>query len=263
MTTTNADRTVAVFAATGAIGRASAHELARQGAHVWVSGRDEARTRAVADEIAQEGGKATARTVDATDAGSVDAHLDEVLATDGQLHAVFNAIGDRPQAYGYPAASSDQPLADFMRPIEQVVGSQFLTSRAGAARMGERGGGSVVLLSATLTGMAAAFMAGISAACGAVEATARALAGEFGPAGVRVNTARASAMPETRTILETGAGIARLAGLDPSEGGPTPTPLGRPVTLDDTARTIAFLASPASDGITAQVLTVCAGQFPS
>jgi 3-oxoacyl-[acyl-carrier protein] reductase len=65
--------------------------------------------------------------------------------------------------------------------------------------------GAIVTLSATLSGMTAANMAGISATCGAIEAMTRSLAGEFGRAGVRVNCVRGSAMPETRTIQETMA----------------------------------------------------------
>lgn len=83
------------------------------------------------------------------------------------------------------------------------------------------------------------------------------LAGEFGPAGVRVNCVRGSGMPETRTIQETGAGVAAL-GRPPSMSLP---PLGRPITVADTASTAAFLASDLASGMTAQIVTVCAGAF--
>lgn len=262
MTTTNADRTVAVFAATGAIGRAAAHELARQGAHVWVSGRDAGRTEDVATEIAEAGGKATPRPVDATDAGAINAHLDEVLATDGQLHAVVNAIGDRPEAYRYPAPSDELALDDFLLPIREVAGSQFLTGRSAATRMAAHGGGSVVMLSAVLSATTAGYLASITAACGAVEAMARSLAGEYGSGGVRVNTVRANGMPDTRTIRETMAALGRLHGVDLGDGHQgQQTALGRPLTLDDTARSIAWLASPASDGVAAQTINVCTGQY--
>jgi 3-oxoacyl-[acyl-carrier protein] reductase len=117
--------------------------------------------------------------------------------------------------------------------------------------------GSIVMLSATLSGMTAQHMAGISAACGAVESLTRALAGDFGPAGIRVNCVRASAMPETRTIQETSAGVIAL-GSPPQMAIP---PLGRPITVTETANAVAFLASDAASGITGQIVTVCVGAF--
>jgi 3-oxoacyl-[acyl-carrier protein] reductase len=75
---------------------------------------------------------------------------------------------------------------------------------------------------------------------------------------VRVNCVRGSAMPETRTIQETGAGQAKLRGAPPSF--PVP-PLGRPITVAETANAAVFLASDASSGMTGQTVTVCAGQF--
>lgn len=106
--------------------------------------------------------------------------------------------------------------------------------------------------------MTAANMAGISAACGAVEAMTRALAGEFGPHGVRVNCVRGSGMPETRTIQETFAGQIALTGEPPKMALP---PLGRPISVAETVSTAAFLASDAASGMTGQVVTVCAGAF--
>ncbi|NDJ60854.1 MAG: SDR family oxidoreductase, partial [Chloroflexi bacterium] len=103
-----------------------------------------------------------------------------------------------------------------------------------------------------------AHMAGITAACGAVEALARSLAGEFGPAGVRVNVVRGSGMPETRTIQETTAGQIDISGQPPQMSLP---PLGRPITVAETAATAAFLMSDEASGMTGQVVTVCAGSF--
>jgi 3-oxoacyl-[acyl-carrier protein] reductase len=148
-------------------------------------------------------------------------------------------------------------LEDFSYPIRYVAGSQFLTARAAARHMKTSGHGAIVTLSATLSGMTATHMSGISAACGAVEAMTRALAGEFGPFGVRVNAVRASAMPETRTIQQTSAGLAGF-GLGPEF---VPPPLRRPITLEETAKTAAFLASDHASGVTGQVVTVCAGAF--
>lgn len=247
-----------IFAATGAIGSEVARTFARSGAHVSISGRSASALERLAGEIRAAGGTASAAVVDATDPAAVQAYVDAVVRELGRIDATFNAIGLPPSELGYPALSTEQPLDDFFRPLHTILGSTFLTSRAVGAQMVRQGSGAIVTLSATLSVWTGAYMAGISATCAAIEGLTRSLAGEFGPAGVRVNCVRGNAMVETRTIAETGAGLVRL-GYQPSM---SPTLLGRPITIGETAATAAFLASDAASGITAQVLTVAAGAFP-
>lgn len=249
---------ILVFAASGAIAEQVARTCAAHDATVWVSARRGDAAEKLAAAIAESGGTAHAAEVDAMDAAAVDAYVADVAARAGRVDAVFNGIGARPVDLHYPARIDDLDLDGFLAPLRMIVGSQFLTSRAAGLIMAEQGHGAVVTLSATLSGMTAAYMANITAAFGAVEAVTRSLAGELGPRGVRVNCVRASAMPETRTIAETGAGQAAITGAAPDFGVP---PLGRPITVAETAATVAFLASDLASGTTGQVLTVCAGQF--
>ncbi len=108
------------------------------------------------------------------------------------------------------------------------------------------------------------FMAGITAACGATEAMTRSLAAELGPYGVRVNCVRAGGMPFTRTIRETVAAIARTTGVAANDPGSSPAnALNRPLTVDETAAMVAFVASDLASGVTGQVLNVCAGSVVS
>lgn len=250
-------KNVLIFAATGAIAGRVARAAADRGATVWASGRDK-------DALAEltrpgtGGGRIETAVVDAGDTAQVEDYVADVARTAGTVDAVFNGIGGRPRDLGYPERLEELGVEQFMLPLQVILASQYLTSRTAGLRMAEQGAGAVVTLSATLTGMAAAHMAGITAACGAVEAMTRSLAGELGPRGVRVNCVRATAMPETRTIQETGAGQARITGGPPSFDLP---PLGRPVTVDETVSTALFLASDAASGMTGQVVTVCAGQF--
>jgi len=253
------DKHVLVFAATGAIAGGAARTFAREGATVWLSGRNQAALETLMQDIQAEGGVAHAHVVDATDEDAVSAYVSAVAGQVGNIHGVFNGIGGHPVDLFYPELSSTQPLSRFMVPLERVVGSQFLTARTVAAQMATQGtGGAVVILSATLSGMTATNMAGISAACGAVEALTRALAGEYGAAGVRVNCVRGAGMPETRTIQETVGGQIALTGKPPAMTMP---PLGRPITVQETVNTAAFLMSDLASGMTGQVVTVCAGAF--
>ena len=252
-------KTALVFAATGAVSAGVARALAQDGAHVHLSARRSEPLRSLAAEIEQLGGKASVAIVDATDEAAVRVYVDGVAKNSGGVDIVFNGIGGRPGELGYPAHAAKMTLAEFMIPLQRIVGSQFLTAREAARHMSRQRSGAIVLLSATLSGGAFSLMSGISAACGAVDALTRALAGEYGGFGVRVNCVRGSAMPETTTIQDTFAGRAALLG--DAAGGSGGTLLGRPVTVAETAAAARYLASEAASGITGQVLTVCAGQF--
>jgi 3-oxoacyl-[acyl-carrier protein] reductase len=251
-----------VFAATGAIGSGVARKFAEEGATVWLSGRDSARLETLADEIRAKGGTAHTHVVDATDPVAVKEYFAQVAESGASIDIVFNGIGLPPAQLGYPERSTELEFDMFMKPLEIILGSTFLTARTAGEYMARQRKGAIVTLSATLSGMTAPNMANITATCGAIEALTRSLAGEFGPSGVRVNCVRGSAMPETRTIQETGAGQGRLAGVAPELAmSMSLPPLGRPITVAETAATAAFLASPAASGMTGQVVTVCAGAF--
>lgn len=249
------NKNILVFAATGAIAGGAARKFAKEGANVWISGCDFERLEKIADEIRAEGGQAISHVVDATNPEAVAEYVSKVAEQTNTIHGVFNGIGGHPNTLGYPEVSATTTLDNFMLPFERIVASQFLTARETAKYMKE--GGSIVMLSASLSVMTAPFMAGISAAQGAIESLTRSLAGEYGGQDICVNCVRSSAMPETRTIQETGAGYAQL-GLNTPMSLP---PLGRPISVDDTVSTATYLISDLASGVTGQVVTVCAGAF--
>ncbi len=248
-------KNILVFAATGAIAGQAAEKFAAEGAHVWISGPDEARLQGLAERIRQQGGSVHCKPVDATHPDQVAAYVAQVADEAGTIDGVFNGIGGRPESLGYPAVSAEQSLADFLIPFNIIVASQFLTAREAAKHM--QPGSAIVFLSASLSRMTQPYMAGISAAQGAIESLTRALAGEYGPQGIRVNCVRGSGMPETQTIQETAMGYAAL-GLTIDMKMP---PLGRPISVADTVNTATYLLSDLSSGVTGQVVDVSAGAF--
>jgi NAD(P)-dependent dehydrogenase (short-subunit alcohol dehydrogenase family) len=254
------DKTAVVFAATGAIGSAVARRFCAEGARVRMTGRDPAALRRLATEIGADW-----RQVDATDESEVQAYCESLAAAGEAPDIVFNAIGVRAVEAGFATPSAAIARDKFLLPIDTIVWSQFLTARAAAPLMAQKGLGAVVMLSASLSGQFIPFMSGITATCGAIEALTRTLAAEYGPSGIRVNCVRAGGMPETRTIRETLANLAKTRGIAAEEAGqPTVSNvLGRPVRVEETAQTIAFLASDLASGIAGQVINVCAGALVS
>ncbi|MEZ5449988.1 MAG: SDR family NAD(P)-dependent oxidoreductase [Thiolinea sp.] len=72
------------------IGRALAQGLAAHGAHVIVNGRNADRAQQVADEIRQQGGQASMKSFDVTDAAAVNQAIAE-LKRNSRLILVNNA----------------------------------------------------------------------------------------------------------------------------------------------------------------------------
>lgn len=249
---------VVIFAAYGAISSEVARQAAKAGAHVFLSGRDRVQIEALANSIREKGGRADTDMVDAMESEAVAPYL-QTIARDGGIDAVFNGIGLRAEAGAYGTPAPSLSVEKFLLPLQVHAGSTHLTSALAGQLMSRQGGGSIVTLSASLSGAAVPFMAGITAACGAIEALTRSLAGEFGRTGLRVNCVRATAMPATRTIQETNARYYETLGVPVPSESPAENLLRRHITVADTAGAVVFLMSDGASGITGQVLNVCGG----
>jgi NADP-dependent 3-hydroxy acid dehydrogenase YdfG len=79
------DKVAVIYGAGGAVGGAVARAFAREGARVFLSGRNLGSVEAVAREIAAAGGSAEAAQVDALDERAVDDHTADVVAKAGGL----------------------------------------------------------------------------------------------------------------------------------------------------------------------------------
>jgi NAD(P)-dependent dehydrogenase (short-subunit alcohol dehydrogenase family) len=257
------DKTAVVYAAGGAIGAAVARAFAREGARVFLTGRDPARVDAVAKEIAADGGVAQTARVDALDGNEVEAHLADVVSRTGRVDVSFNAIGPGPAPSRTPltALASD----DFVRPIDLYTRSNFITATAAARLMTGQGSGVIVTLTALPGRMPSRLIGGAAAAWAAVEAFSRGLALEVGPAGVRVVCLRSHAIPETPVIAANFASAGSALGLAPAEFQARleqGTMLGRLPTLAEVAGTAAFVASDRAGAITGAVVNLSAGAYP-
>ena len=111
----------------GAIGGAVARTFAREGAHVFLAGRTQARLDAVAADIRAAGGRAEVARLDALDETAVDRHADAVAAQAGRIDIALNAVGFV-HVQGTPFA--ELSLDDFMHPV--AADTCLASDRAGA-----------------------------------------------------------------------------------------------------------------------------------
>jgi NADP-dependent 3-hydroxy acid dehydrogenase YdfG len=79
------DKVAVIYGAAGAIGGAVARAFAREGATLFLTGRQLAPVEEVTKEIAAAGGSAQAAQLDALDEHAIDQHLQSVTDTAGHL----------------------------------------------------------------------------------------------------------------------------------------------------------------------------------
>ncbi|NMO88476.1 SDR family NAD(P)-dependent oxidoreductase [Actinomycetospora sp. TBRC 11914] len=247
MTSLLEGRSALVTGSTSNIGRAIATALAAEGAHVVVSGRDEARGADTVAAIRAAGGEAdfVAARLDGTAAAS---HALARAASDvaGPLDVLVNNAGI------YPAAttlSADDDLADRLWAVN--VKAPFFLVQAVVPGMVERGSGVVVNLGSWGARLGLPVGSLYASTKGALETLTRAWAAEFGPRGVRVNAV--------------SPGVIRPPGLDPSvefrgEGLMVGTPAGRAGDPSAIGAAVVYLASDAAAFTHGTVLDVDGGR---
>jgi NADP-dependent 3-hydroxy acid dehydrogenase YdfG len=91
-------KVVVITGASSGLGEATARYLAERGATVVLGARRAERLRALADEIAGTGGKATALVTDVTDAAQVQALVDTAVAQYGRVDVILNNAGVMPHS---------------------------------------------------------------------------------------------------------------------------------------------------------------------
>jgi 3-oxoacyl-[acyl-carrier protein] reductase len=238
-----------VTGASRGIGAATARLLAENGMAVAVNYvRDQAAAAAVAEGIAADGGAALAVRADVTDTAAVRFMAERVEAELGPIDVlVCNAAGVSDPAFG--ALLDLAPDA-----AETVVLAQLkavLTpARAVLPSMVARGHGSLVVVSSQLARSPKPGFSALSIANGAIEAAARAMAAEFGPHGIRVNT------------VAPGPTLTDATAWAPDEvrrGWAERAPLRRNALAGDVAGPIAFLANDSARFITGAHLTADGG----
>jgi NAD(P)-dependent dehydrogenase (short-subunit alcohol dehydrogenase family) len=225
-----ADRTAIITGSTSGIGAAIATTLAREGAHVVVSGRDEARGRAVLDTIRGLGGRAD---FVGADLGGSYAQLRSfadaaTAALGGRVDILVNNAGI------YPATLTEDLADDDLDAMLAVnVRAPHVLVAAIAPAMAERGRGAIVNIGSWMASVGSPFAAMYTATKAADEQLTRSWAAEYGPRGVRVNTVAPGA------TLTPGNEAAR-AVLDAMTAQ---TPAGVVVQPDDIADGVLYLAS--------------------
>lgn len=212
------NKTAIIYAAGGAIGGAVARAFAREGARLFLTGRDVAKLEAIADEIVAGGGVAEPARVDALDERAVEEHLETAIKRAGGVDISFNAIGPGPAPDR--TALAEMTADAFARPIAFYTSSNFITATAAARHMTGRGSGVIVTLTAVPGRLPANRLGGSAPAWAAVEALSRSLALEVGPRASGWSACARTRSPRPRSSRRTSPRPARPPGSPPPSSAP-------------------------------------------
>lgn len=147
-----------VTGATGALGGATAMAYALAGAKVVITGRNEAKLNAAAEEIAKQGGECAVIAGDPAKTEDVERILRFTVETYGRLDILAVAHG-----YNAPKNILEQSVEDWQYVMDADLKSVYIVCKAAAERMAAQGeGGKIVVVSSARSKMG---MAGYTAYC--------------------------------------------------------------------------------------------------
>lgn len=241
------DNKVAVIYGGGPIGAAVAEAFTREGARVFVAGRNREKLDAVATTLRSKGNPIHTGVVDVFDEQAVNTYVDSVVAQAGYIDISFNLIG---------LGDVQEPLMDislehFLQPISNAMRAQFLTTRAAARHMIPRGSG-VILAFGGDGPQTPPGLGGFKIALDAIEGLRRQWAVELGQHGIRVVSLKTGGILETLSKDFPGRDDIATSILNE-------TLLKRAATLADVGNVAAFVASDLARTLTATEVNISCG----
>jgi gluconate 5-dehydrogenase len=225
------------------IGYALAHSLALAGAHVLLNGRDPAKLDRAVARLGADGSSVEACAFDVTDETSVAA----AAASLGAVDILINNTGIHRRG-----PLETMPLTDWEAVLKTNLTSAFLVARAMAPGMITRRSGKIINICSLMSELARPTAGNYAAAKGGLKMLTRAMCAEWAKHNLQVN-----GIAPGYILTEMTQSLAADVKFDTWIKGRTPA--GRWGTVDDLTGACVFLASPASNFINGQILTVDGG----
>lgn len=236
-------RTALVAGASRGIGQAIAEALARAGARTLLASRDLNALRAIANTLTAEGHAAEALPLDVASRAS----REKLLATLPPVDILVNVAGinKRKRFELYSREEYDRLLETNLHGIVELT-------QAIGERMIKRGGGKIINIGSLTSVTGLPYVAVYTISKAALAGLTRALAAEWGKHNIQVNCI-APGFIVTDLNRDMWSQPPMLEWLKHSQANP------RTGTPEDVAPVAVFLAAPASDYITGQVIAVDGG----
>jgi 3-oxoacyl-[acyl-carrier protein] reductase len=242
------NKVAVVTGAAKGIGRVYAAHLCGEGARVLIADVDGHGAQTVAEALNQSFGRTVAAPcqVDVTSETDTRRMAGAAMEHFGQLDVLVNNAGT------YPHVDFDAIDFDAWRKVMSVnLDGVFLCTKAVLPIMKKQGSGKIINVATNLVWVGLPAMVHYIAAKSGIVGFTRALAREVGSHGITVNAIAPGAVIPNAEHSETSK--QRVAQIVEQQC------IKRPQRQEDLAGTLLFLASPASDFISGQILTVDGG----
>ena len=232
----------------GGIGLGMARGLADAGAAIAVVGRNEAKSKQAADELAGRGAKAIAVTADVTDKKAVAAMTERVARELGRIDILVNNAG-----INIRKPPDALELGEWDSVIATNLTSAFLCSQAVYPAMKSAGGGKIINIGSMMSIFGAGFVPAYAASKGGIVQFTRSCACAWAADNIQAN----AILPGWIDTDLTKRARTEVGGLH--ERVLARTPAARWGAIGDFAGIAVFLAAPASDFLTGAAIPVDGG----
>ncbi len=237
---------VVVTGGSRGLGRAMSRALAKAGASVTVTGRDQSALDATIDMIRADGGDATGCLFDITDQSGVDKFAETISASHGLPDAVFANAG-----ISLVKPASETTWADFRHLLDVNVLGTFAVLQAFGRPMLARQRGKLITVSSDIGIRGSANWVAYGASKAAIISMTKTLAWEWAP-HVTVNSIAPGA-------FATDINAHLLAVPEIMDDLRKATPLGRVGIAEEIGPLAVFMAGSGSDFMTGQVVSIDGG----
>ena len=244
-------KTALITGGSAGIGRASANLLAREGARVAITGRNEERGKEVVREIHEAGGEATFMVSDVRFPDQCRAAVNETLERYGSIDVLFNNAG-----LYYPRTVPECTEKEWDLTIDSSLKGAFLMSKYTLPSMIERGAGVIIHCSSGWGIQGGDHAAAYCAAKGGLVVMTKAMAIDHGPQGIRVNCICPG---DVDTPMLPDDAKQRGMSWESYLEGASDRPMGRVGTAEEIARAVLFLSTDDSSFMTGAALVVDGG----
>jgi NAD(P)-dependent dehydrogenase (short-subunit alcohol dehydrogenase family) len=240
-------RVAVVTGASRGLGRTFARALARAGADLVVTSRDEERLRGTVEEIAALGRRAVPVALDVRDHASITRMADAARAACGAIDILVNNAGCNIRK---PAL--EVTWDDWNTVVDTNLRGPFFVAQAVARHMLPRRYGRIINIGSVTSVFGYAGLGPYGASRGGIRQLTMSLADDWGPQGITVNCLAPGwfKTDQNAVMYEDAEWVAYLTER---------IPLKRPGQVDDLEGAVVFLASDASAYITGQTLLVDGG----